>query len=126
MENIRQKLRQVAYEAWHITYIILQFSFEGDSSQTFQNGLKKKERKRKTCITFLRRVTLRILVSDDRTAKKIFLGKRNGIRQAGRPTLWWLGSTANGMQSTGVTRWSKIAEDISVTSIILKQALVKI
>jgi hypothetical protein len=119
MENIRQELKQVAYGAWHITYIILQISFEGDSSQTFQHSLKK-ERKNKTCITFLGRVTLRILVSDDRTAKKIFLGKRNGIRQAGRPTLWWLGSTANGMQSTGVTRWSKIAEDISVMSIILK------
>jgi len=38
-----------------------------------------------------------LLVSDDRTAKKIFLGKTNGIRQAGRPNLRWLGSIANGM-----------------------------
>ena len=65
-------------------------------------------------------------MSDNRTAKNVFLGKTNGIRQAGRPNLWWLGSIANGMQSIGVTGWSKKAEDRSVRATILKQALVKI
>ena len=65
-------------------------------------------------------------MSDDRTVKKVFLGKTNGIRQAGRPNIWRLGSIANGMQSIGVTRWSKKTEDRSVRAIILKQALVAI
>jgi hypothetical protein len=50
-------------------------------------------------------------MSDDRTVKKVILGKPNGRRKIGRPKLSWLGCTENDLKSMGVKRWSKKAED---------------
>jgi hypothetical protein len=51
-------------------------------------------------------------MSDDRTVKKVFLGKPDGRRQAGRPKLRWLDCIENDLKSMGVKRWRKKAEDI--------------
>jgi hypothetical protein len=55
-----------------------------------------------------------VRMSDDLTAKKVFVGKPDGRRKAGRPKLRWLDCTKNGLKSTGVKRWRKKAEDRSV------------
>jgi hypothetical protein len=65
-------------------------------------------------------------MSDDRTVKKVFLGKADGIRKAGRPKLRWLDCIGNDPKSMGVNRWRKKAEDITVRATILKEALVKL
>jgi hypothetical protein len=44
--------------------------------------------------------------------KKVFLGKRNGRREAGRPKLRWLTCIENDLISMGVKRLRKKAEDI--------------
>jgi hypothetical protein len=62
-----------------------------------------------------------VRMSDDRTVKKVFLGKPDGRRKAGRP-----GCIENDLKSMGVKRWRKKAEDRSIWSIILKKALVKL
>jgi hypothetical protein len=67
-----------------------------------------------------------VRMSDDRTVKKVFLGKPDGRRQAGRSKLRWLYCTENDLKSMGVKRWRKKAEDRSVGAIILKEALVKL
>jgi hypothetical protein len=64
--------------------------------------------------------------NDDRTVKKVFLGKTNGRRKAGRPKLRWLDCLENDLKSMGVKRWRKKAEDRSVWAIILKEALVEL
>jgi hypothetical protein len=63
-------------------------------------------------------------MSDDRTVKKVFLGKPDGRRKAGRPKLRWLDCTENDLKWTGVKRWRKKAEGRSVWAVILKGALV--
>jgi hypothetical protein len=55
--------------------------------------------------------------SDDRTVKKVFLGKPDGRRKAGKPKLRWLDCTEKDLKSTGVKRWRKKAEDRSVCAI---------
>jgi hypothetical protein len=65
-------------------------------------------------------------MSDDRTVKKVFLGTADGRRKAGRPKLRWLDCIENDLKSMGVKRWRKKAEDRSVWTIILKEALVKL
>jgi hypothetical protein len=67
-----------------------------------------------------------VRMSDDRTVKKVFLGKPAGRRKAGRPKLKWLDCIENDLKSLGVKRWKKKAEDRSVWAIILKEALVKL
>jgi hypothetical protein len=64
--------------------------------------------------------------TDDKTVKKIFLGKPDGRRNAGRPKLRWLGCVENDLKSMGVKRWRKKADDRSVWAVILKEALVTI
>jgi hypothetical protein len=63
-------------------------------------------------------------MSDDRTVKKVFMGKPDGRRKAGRSKLRWLDCTENHLKSMGVKRWRKKAEDRSVWANILKEALV--
>jgi hypothetical protein len=67
-----------------------------------------------------------VRISDNRTAKKVFVGKPVGRREAGRPELRWLDCIENDLKSMGVKRWSKKAEDRSVWAIILKETLVKL
>jgi hypothetical protein len=43
-----------------------------------------------------------VRISDDRTVKKVFLGKPDGRRKAGRPKLRWLDCTENDLKSMGV------------------------
>jgi hypothetical protein len=45
----------------------------------------------------------------DRTVKKVFLGKPDGRRKAGRPKLRWLDCIENGLKMMGVKRWRKNA-----------------
>jgi hypothetical protein len=63
---------------------------------------------------------------DDRTVKKLFLRKPEGRRKAGRPKLRWLDCIENDLKSMGFKRWRKKAEDRSVWTVILKEALVKL
>jgi hypothetical protein len=53
-----------------------------------------------------------VRMSDDRTVKKVFLGKPDGRRKAGRPKLRWSDCIENYNKSMGVKRWSKKAEII--------------
>jgi hypothetical protein len=62
---------------------------------------------------------------DDRTMKKVFMGKPGGRRKAGRPKLRWMDCIENDLKSMGVQRWRKKTEDRSIWAIILKEALVK-
>jgi hypothetical protein len=43
-----------------------------------------------------------VRLSDGRTVKKVFLGKPDGRRKAGRPRLRWLDCIENGLKSMGV------------------------
>jgi hypothetical protein len=53
-----------------------------------------------------------VRMSDDRTVRKVFVGKPDGRRKAGRPKLRWLDCIENDLKSIGVKRWMKKAEDI--------------
>jgi hypothetical protein len=46
-------------------------------------------------------------MSDDRTVKKVFLGKPDASRKPGRPKLRWLDSIENDWKSMGVKRLRK-------------------
>jgi hypothetical protein len=59
-------------------------------------------------------------MSDGRTIKKVFLGRR----ETGRPKLRPLDGIENDLKSMGVNRWRKKTEDRSVWAVILKEALV--
>ena len=72
------------------------------------------QRKQNTVTTINVRAGHRGRMSDDRTIKKVFLGKPNGKRQATRPKLRWLDCTENDLQLMGIKRWRKKAEDISM------------
>ena len=63
-------------------------------------------------------------MSDDMTVKKVFVGKHDGRRKAGRPKLRWLDCIENDLKSMGVKRWRKKAEDRSVCAIVVKEVLV--
>jgi hypothetical protein len=65
-----------------------------------------------------------VRMSDDKTVKKVFVGKPDGRRKAGRPKLRWLDCIVNELKSMGVKRWRKKAEDRSVCAIIVKEVLV--
>jgi hypothetical protein len=57
--------------------------------------------------------TIKVRMADDRTAKKVFLGKPGGRRNAGEPKLRWLDCIENDLKSVDV-RWRKKAEGRSV------------
>jgi hypothetical protein len=63
-------------------------------------------------------------MSDDRNVEKVILGKPDGRRKEGRTKLKWLDSTENDLKLMGVKRRRKTEEDISVSAIILTEALV--
>jgi hypothetical protein len=67
-----------------------------------------------------------VRMSDDRTVKKVSVGKPDGRRKVGRPKLKWLDCIKNDLKFMGVKRWRKKSEDRSVWAIILKEALVKL
>ena len=54
------------------------------------------------------------------------MGKPDGRRQAGRPKLRWSDCIENNLESMGVNRWRKKAEDTSAWSVTKKEALVKL
>jgi hypothetical protein len=43
-------------------------------------------------------------MSDDRTVKKVFLGKPDGRRKVGRPKARWSDCTENDLKSIGIKR----------------------
>lgn len=51
-------------------------------------------------------------MSDNRTVKKVFPGKPEGKRNAGKPKLTCLDCTENGPKSMDVKSWRKKAEDV--------------
>lgn len=53
-----------------------------------------------------------VRTSDDRTVKKVLLGKTDGKRKAARPKLRWLDCTDNELKLMGIKRWRKKEEDI--------------
>jgi hypothetical protein len=63
-----------------------------------------------------------VRATGDRTVTKVFLGKPDGRRKAGRPKLRCLDFNENDLKLMGVKRWRKEAEG----SVILKKALVKL
>jgi hypothetical protein len=63
-------------------------------------------------------------MSDDRTVKRVFLGKPGRRRKVGRPKQMWLDCTENDLKSMGVKRWRKKAEDRSVCAVVVKEVLV--
>jgi hypothetical protein len=65
-------------------------------------------------------------MSDDRTVKKVFVGKPDGRRKAGRPNVRWLDCIENDLKSMVVNRLRKTAEGRSVCAIIVKEELVKL
>jgi heterodisulfide reductase subunit A-like polyferredoxin len=52
-----------------------------------------------------------VRMSDDMTVKKVFLGKPDGRRKAGKPKLRRLGCIQYDLKSMVVKRWRKKAED---------------
>jgi hypothetical protein len=60
-----------------------------------------------------------VRMSDDRTVKKVFLGKPDRRRKAGRPKLRWSDCIENDLKSMGVKRWREKAEDRSVWAVIV-------
>jgi hypothetical protein len=65
-----------------------------------------------------------VSISDDRTVEKVFVGRPDGRRNAGRPKLRWLDCIQNDLKLVGVKSWEE--EDRSVWAVILKEALVKV
>jgi hypothetical protein len=65
-------------------------------------------------------------MSNDRTGKKVLLGKTDGKRKGGRTKLNWLDIIENDLQSMGVKRHRKKIEDRSVSAIIWKETLVEL
>jgi hypothetical protein len=65
-------------------------------------------------------------MSDGRTVRKVFVGKHDGRRKAGRPKLRWFVCVENDLKFMGIKRWRKKIEDRSVRGIILKVVLVKL
>jgi hypothetical protein len=61
--------------------------------------------------------TIKVRMSDERTAKKVFLGKPGRRRKTGKPKLWWLDCIENDLKLMGVKRLRKKAEDRSVYAI---------
>jgi hypothetical protein len=66
-----------------------------------------------------------VRMSDDRTVNKVFLGKPDGRRKAGRPKLRWREYIENDLKSMGFKRWWKKAGR-SAWAIIPKEAMVKL
>jgi hypothetical protein len=64
-------------------------------------------------------------MSDDKTVKKVFLGKPDRRRKAERPELRWLPCIESDLTSTGIKRGMKTAEDRSAWAIVLKEHLLK-
>jgi hypothetical protein len=62
--------------------------------------------------------TIKVRMSDERTAKKVFLGKPGGRRKTGKPKFCWLDCIENDLKSIGVKRLRKKAEYRSVYAII--------
>jgi hypothetical protein len=65
-------------------------------------------------------------MSDGRTVRKVFVGKPDGRRKAGRPKLRWIDCIENDLKSMGVKILRKKAENRSVWAVIVKEALVKL
>jgi len=56
----------------------------------------------------------------DRAVKKLFLGKTEGRRKAGRPKLRWFDCIENDLKSMCVKRWRNKSEDRYAWDVILK------
>jgi hypothetical protein len=63
---------------------------------------------------------------DDRTVKKVLLGKPNGRRKAGRPKLRWLDCIENDLKFVGVKEMEEESRRQIRMGCHLKEALVKL
>jgi hypothetical protein len=61
-------------------------------------------------------------MNNDRTLKKIFNTKPDGVRSAGRPKLRWEDGVDHDMKILGVKYWKKIALDRDEWTQLLKKA----
>jgi hypothetical protein len=66
-----------------------------------------------------------VRMANERTAKKVLLGKPDGRREAGRPELRWINCIVKDLKLIGV-RWRKQAQSRSAWVIILKEAVVEL
>jgi hypothetical protein len=67
-----------------------------------------------------------VRMADDRTVKKVLLGKPDGRREAGKPKLRWINCIVKYLKSMGVKRWKKQAQGRAAWAIILKEAVVEL
>jgi hypothetical protein len=65
-----------------------------------------------------------MLISDERTFKKIFSTKLDGTRSVGRPKLGWENGVAQDMQILGVKKWKNVALNRDEWAKLLKKARV--
>jgi hypothetical protein len=65
-------------------------------------------------------------MDDERTVKRVFLGKPGGRGKPERPRLRWLDCVEDDLETLGVKRWRKKAEDCEEWAIIIKEAIVKL
>jgi hypothetical protein len=65
-------------------------------------------------------------MDDERMVKRVFLGNPGERTKPGRPSLRWMGCVEDDLETLGVRRWRKKAEDREQWVIILKEAMVKL
>jgi len=61
-------------------------------------------------------------MNNDRTIKKIFNAKPDGVRRAGRPKLWWEDGVDQDMRSLEVKNWKRVALKRDELTKLLKKA----
>ena len=61
-------------------------------------------------------------MNNNRTLKKIFNTKPDGVRRVGRPKLRWEGGVDQDMRILEVKNWNKVALDIDEWAELLKKA----
>jgi hypothetical protein len=59
-------------------------------------------------------------MNNDRTLKKIFNTKPDGVRSVGRPKLQWEGGVDQDMRILGAKNWKKVALDRDIWAKLLK------
>jgi len=63
-----------------------------------------------------------VRANNDRTLKKIFNTKPDGVRSVGRPKLRWEGGVDQDLRILGVKNWKNVAFDIHEWAKLLKKA----
>jgi hypothetical protein len=63
-----------------------------------------------------------VRMNNDRTIKKLFNTKPDGVRSVGRPTLWWEDGVDQDIRKLGVKNWKKLALNRDEWAKLLKKA----